>query len=133
MAEPKEPTMAELAEMSQKAMAVAEEAKTAAEARADVQQAVETEAEDKGYEISEEQAKMIAGVMIAEMEARGAFEPQAGSAPAAVDEGATGPEPGAEPVGEPAGEGVEAPAPPPAEGSEQAPRRKSLAERFQGR
>jgi hypothetical protein len=128
--------------IAQQAQATAEEAKTAAEARSKVATAVEQEGERQGLDISEEQAKMIAGVFIAELEARGAF-PQ-DPPPAEAQEGTTPP---------PSGESAQPPPPPspqppaaahqqdgggaePPEGGppppEPAPRRPSLAERFRG-
>lgn len=122
---PKEPTMAEIMEIAKAAQSTAEEAKTAAEAKASVAATVEEEAEAKGLEITEDQAKMIAGITIAELERRGAFpDPgEGGGEPPAPVEGEQPPPPveGAPPV-PPA-----PPAPP-----EQAPEKKSLAERFRG-
>lgn len=135
--EPKEPTTAESMAMAQAAMKAAEEAKTAAEARPAVKAAVEEEAEAQGLNISEEEAQMIANTMITALESRGAFsgsqaQPE-GEAPPVVPEGEAGAEGGTGGVAPPAGEHVEPPTVAPGEEPEEAPRRKSLAERFQGR
>lgn len=136
--EPKEPTTAESMAMAQAAMKAAEEAKTAAEARPAVRAAVEEEAEAQGLSISEEEAQMIANTMITALESRGAFSggsqvPPEGEAPPVVAEGEAGAEGGAGGVAPPAGKHVEPPTVAPGEELEETPRRKSLAERFQGR
>jgi hypothetical protein len=74
--------------------------------------------------ISEEQVKLIAETTIAQMEARGAFEsPPGGEQP-------PNPNPGGEGQEQPGGEQPNPPTPPE---SEEPPRSRSLAERFQGR
>lgn len=149
MAEPaeptpdKQPTMAELQAMAEKAVSTAEEAKSAAEARQEVKASVKEEGEAQGFEITEAQAEMIATVTIAQLEERGAFaSPGAGgtdtppvAAPVAESGGGDGAPvapPGAEPVGEPADQEPGSPAAA-AEEPVVEPRRPSLAERFQGK
>jgi hypothetical protein len=143
-AENRDPTPQEMMAVAEKAQKTAEEAKTAAEARRDVAAEVQVEGEKQGFDITEEQAQMIADVFIANLEARGAFpEDQSPNEPptppppgteAPEVEGSPAPQPappaGAQPPA-PGGEGAEPPAPTP--GPDQEPRPKSLAERFQRR
>lgn len=125
---------AKLQAMAEQATKTAEEAKTAAEARGTVKEAVKEEGEAQGIKVDEETATMIANVTIAQMEARGAFAPQGEvEPPPAPVEGAVPPPPAAVPPPAPAPpvEG-EPPPPAPAAEDEQVPGKKSLAERFFG-
>jgi hypothetical protein len=116
-------------EIAQQAMKAAEEAKTAAEARTAVKESVKEDAAEQGLQLSEAEAEMIANMTIAQLEQRGAFgESAAGQgaeappAPQADDLTANQQPP----------EGQSPPAP--QQGlttPEEAPRPKSLAERFQ--
>lgn len=127
--EPREPTMAELMAVMQATQKAIAEADTPAEAREDAPKAIKQEADKQGLELTEDQAKFVADTVITELENRGAFEHQ----PAAEGPPAP-PAPEVPAEGPPA---AEAPAAPPAPSADQPPeeppRRKSLAERFQGR
>lgn len=121
---PKEPTAAEAMSIAQEALKAAEAAKTAAEARPAIEAAAEEEAEAQGTAIGEDETRAIADALIAQMEARGAFsDPTAQAPPTAVDGDSGAAPPGNQPEGEP-----QSPAAPEAE---DAPRKPSLAERFQ--
>lgn len=118
--EQKEPTLADVKRIAEEAAAKAEEAKTAAEAKRDIQQTVKEKANDAGIPFSDEDAKRLADVIIAELEARGAFEEP--------DEEKPEPQESAKPEGE-------AIPPPESHPETEAPPRKKLtfAERFVGR
>ncbi|HEX3561826.1 MAG TPA: hypothetical protein VHU24_03220 [Solirubrobacterales bacterium] len=128
---------AKLQTIAEQANKTAEEAKTAAEARADVKETVQEEGEAQGLEVDEQTAELLANAVVSQLEARGAFGAPAVE-PAAADP--TVPDPAAAAV-PPAAPAAPAPAvasePPAADpigpGDEQRPARKSLAERFQGR
>ncbi len=128
--EKREPTLAEVVEMSQameKRLAELE-ASTAAEAKPEVEEQLKEEAHKQGIELSDEDAGKIATMMIAEFEKRGAFgEPPSGDAAPVPPEETAQPDPGTGGVGEGGEAAPEGP------GAEVAPQRKSLAERFAGR
>lgn len=119
-----EPSMAEIMAMAKAAMEKAEEAETKAEGQREVKETVKEEAEARGLELTEEQAQMIAGITIAELEKRGAFPDAEGSGEGeGLETGAPPPPAGEQPAAPPAGE---VPA------GEEPPKKKSLAERFRG-
>jgi hypothetical protein len=125
---------AKLQAMAEQATKTAEEAKTAAEARGTVKDAVVEEGEAQGIKVDEETATMIANVTIAQMEARGAFTPQGEvePPPAPPADGSVPPTPAAVPPPVPVSP-VEGEVPPASSvEEEQAPGKKSLAERFFG-
>ncbi len=123
---PEEPTAAQAIQIAQAAMKAAEEAKTATEAQQPVEAAIAEEGEAQGIKLDDEQVEAIASATIAQLDARGAFGP-------GTESPETPPQPPTAPEG-----GVEVPAPaeqqpgPPAAPVEEAPAKRSLAERFQG-
>lgn len=119
-----EPSMAEIMAMAQAAMKKAEEADSKAEAQTGVTATVKEEADARGLELTEDQAKMIAAITIGELEKRGAFPDADGGEGGELE---TPPPP-------PAAEGEVAPPAPGGElpPAEEPPRKKSLAERFRG-
>jgi hypothetical protein len=124
---------AKLQALAEGANKTAEEAKTAAEARQDVKDNVIEEGEAQGLKVDEQTAELLANAVVSQLEARGAFgQPPAGGDQPPVDP-AVPVDPAAPPAPvapDPAGP----PAPDPTDlGDEQAPARKSLAERFQGK
>lgn len=135
----KEPTIADVMAIAQKAAADAAEAKNAAEAQSSIERTVKEEGAARGFALSDEDVEKIGAGVISQLEARGAFEdhPSSPPPPAAPAAGGTGAQPAA---GTPA-EGGSAP-PPPAPPSEPSPptpsgdakpEKKTFAERFMGR
>jgi hypothetical protein len=123
--------------MAQAAMVAAQEAKTAAEARPKIDEAVESSAEQQGVSLSEEDRKQMVDALVTELESRGAWEaPVETPPPAPSGEGAQPPPPAASETPAPAGGEGEGAGAQPAEGeapaAEAAPRRPSLAERLSG-
>ncbi len=122
---------AKLQQIAEQANKTAEEAKTAAEARAEVKETVKEEGEAQGLKVDEQTAELLANAVVSQLEARGAFgapaEPAAPAEPVVPGEPAAP----AAPV-EPAAPAAPAPEPT-GLGDEQPPKRKSLAERFQGK
>jgi hypothetical protein len=119
---------AKLQALAESANQKAEEAKTAAEARQDVKQEVIDKGEKEGLKVDEQTAELLANAVVSQLEARGAFgapaaepEPDPSAAPPATGAPAV-PEPGPRPAVPPDPTVVEEP-----------PKKKSLAERFQGR
>jgi hypothetical protein len=98
-------------------------APTAAQARTDAAAAAQRVSADKGLEITEDQAKLIADAVVSAMEARGAFD-------APMETVAAPPTP------TPAGDAAAAPAPAAAGAAavavEQPPRRRNFAQKFLG-
>jgi hypothetical protein len=128
---------AKLQQIAEQANKTAEEAKTAAEARRDVKDNVIEEGEAQGMKVDEQTAELLANAVVSQLEARGAFgAPPAGGEPAVPPTGepaavppAVPPAPAPAPASEPP-----APAPDPTGlGDETPPRKRSLAERFQGK
>jgi hypothetical protein len=99
------------------AAAIAEE-KTPAAAQAAAEKAIAAKAQQVKLEITDEDASKIAKMLVAELDALGAFDPPPPAAPAAVT------------AETPAGAGPDAPAPP-AELSTP-PAKKTFAEKFAG-
>lgn len=132
-AAPSAEDFAKLQQMAEQALKTAEEAKAEGKSKAEQQQAAaatiqeESEAQGMGT-MTDEQANMIASATITQLEQRGAFgeAPELASSAPAPPMPVPGPQseqrPAAEGEGEPEGGPVE-----------EAPRRKSLAERFQGK
>jgi hypothetical protein len=134
----KEPTPAELMEMAQKLEARLAKVESASEARKEAKEGIEEEADKQGLEISEEQAKMFADMMVAEFERRGAFPDAGGEGGEGEGEGEGSgeaaqvpPPPGGEAPAGAEGETQNGGSPPPP-APEEEPRHKSLAERFRG-
>ncbi len=124
---------AKLQAMAEQATKTAEEAKTLAEAKENVAEAVIEEGEAQGIKVDQATAEMIANVTISQMEARGAFG-QAAEEPAAPPEVPPGEvAPAAPPVAEVPPVPEAAPPVNPEDEAFQPPKKKTLAERFQGK
>jgi hypothetical protein len=118
---PSQPTAEELAragEVSQATADAAAAAPNADQARTDAAAAARKAAERVNLEIPEEQIKLIANGVVNAMEARGAFDPPV--------------EPIAPPPAAPPAPGEEPAATPPAAPVEQAPKKRTFAQRFLG-
>lgn len=72
--EKKEPTLAEVQALAQKASETAMEAKTVAEAKQNVQTEVQKEADKQGLDLSDEDAKKIANALVTQLDSMGVFE-----------------------------------------------------------
>ncbi len=125
---------AKLQAIAEGANKTAEEAKTAAEARAEVKESVKEDAAAQGLKVDEQTAELLANAVVAQLEARGAF----GGAPAEPvpptgEPAAVPPAAPPAPAPAPASEPPTAPTPDPTGMADEKPGKKSLAERFQGK
>ncbi len=126
---PQEPNAAQAMQIAEAAMKVAEEAKSAAEAKAPMEKAIQEEAEAQGVKLDKEERELMAQAFIAQLEARGAFGELPSGEPATTEpaQSPASAEPSTEPVAPPAEQHPQPPA------AEEPPVKKSVAERFQGR
>lgn len=122
----KEPTLAEVQAIAEAASKTALEAKTAAEAKPEVKKAVDDEAAKQNVNLSDEDAKKIADMLVTQLDAMGVFEEASNDnvppTPAATAAEGSAPTAPAAPPSAPA---------PPADDS--SPTRKTFSERFMGR
>lgn len=125
-----QPTVSDLHALAERALRTAEEAKqdakSAAQTKRDVEDDVRKVGESHGFQIGEDEAKMIAEMTISQLEARGAFSRDDGGALESPEDGETL---------EPSVDAKESAVSEPVETieNEAAPRPKTLAERFQGK
>jgi hypothetical protein len=125
--EKKEPTLAEVQEIAIEASKVAAEAKSAAEAKENVQTSIETETEKRGIEFSDEDYKKMADAIIVGMEARGVFEEGPEPTPTQEPSPPDGSQP---PTAQPSSTSTPPVSEPPADSG---PKKRTFAERFVGR
>lgn len=111
----------------------AESGKTAEQAQADQEAAMKAKAAEGGIALSDEAATKIAETTIKMLEARGAFEqatPPAPATPPSSGEGSEQPAAQGSEASQPASEQPASSSPP---AGEQRPRKRTFAERFQGK